>query len=117
MLALVWAGVAAGVVVIALGATATLVLVRATSTEIPRVADIQATSDGSSVVFTWDDPGLRAGDAYVIRTDDDTSQQTTTRFVASPAEAGEQLCVSVSVNRSGRTGEPSATACASADAR
>jgi hypothetical protein len=75
VLALVWLLVAAGVVVIALGATATLVLVRATSTEIPRVTGISTSSDGTSVVFSWSDPGLRPGDSYVITTGDDSSQR------------------------------------------
>ena len=112
MLALVWGLVAAGVVVIGLGATATLVLVRATSSEIPRVADIASSSDGRSVVFTWNDPGLRAGDAYVISTGDDTSQQATNRFVVSRPDADERFCITVSVTRDGRTGDPSAQSCA-----
>jgi hypothetical protein len=110
-LVLVWSLVAAAVVAIGLGATATLVLVRATSTEIPRVTDVSATADGSSIVFTWDDPGLRSGDAYVISTGSDTSQQTSDRFVAGVSETGEQICVTVSVNRAGQVGEPSPETC------
>jgi hypothetical protein len=109
---LVWSLVAAAVVAIGLGATATLVLVRATSTEIPRVTEISATAEGSSVVFTWSDPGLRSGDAYIISTGSDTSQQTSNRFVASASDTGEQLCITVSVNRAGQSGEPSGEQCA-----
>ena len=111
-LVLVWSLVAAAVVAIGLGATATLVLVRATSTEIPRVTEISATAEGSSVVFTWSDPGLRSGDAYIISTGSDTSQQTSNRFVASASDMGEQLCITVSVNRAGQSGEPSGEQCA-----
>jgi len=110
-LVLVWSLVAAAVVAIGLGATATLVVVRATSTEIPRVTDVSVTADGSSVVFTWDDPGLRSGDAYVISTGSDTSQQTSDRFVAGVSETGEQICVTVSVNRAEQVGEPSPETC------
>jgi hypothetical protein len=117
VLALVWVLVAAGVVVIALGATATLVLVRATSTEIPRVTGISTSSDGTSVVFSWSDPGLRPGDAYVITTGDDQSQQTVGRFVASPSDPDDEVCVTVSVNRGGRSGEPSAETCATVGPR
>ncbi|MBD8659252.1 serine/threonine protein kinase [Frigoribacterium sp. CFBP 8754] len=112
VLALVWLLVAAGVVVIALGATATLVLVRATSTEIPRVTGISTSGDGTSVVFSWSDPGPRPGDSYVITTGDDSSQQTVGRFVASPSDPDAEVCVTVSVNRGGRSGEPSAETCA-----
>ncbi|GAA0959734.1 serine/threonine-protein kinase [Frigoribacterium faeni] len=115
MLAVVWLLVAAAVVVIALGAAATLVLVRADSTEIPRVSDVEATRTGSSVTFEWDDPGLRAGDAYVIvaETDSgtDTSQQTTTRFVMGDAPDQGEVCITVRVNRAGKTGAPSAETC------
>ena len=116
-LAAVWLLVAAAVVVIGLGAAGTLVLVRSDPDEIPRVTDVVATRDDGSVLFEWDDPGLLAGDTYVIVTDTaaggDTSQQTASRFVVGDADGRAQVCVTVSVNRDGRTGPPSAEACAS----
>jgi hypothetical protein len=117
MLAVVWLLVAAAVVVIGLGAAATLVLVRSDPDEIPRVSDIVATRDEGSVLFAWEDPGLLAGDTYVIVTDTasggDTSQQTGSRFVVADTDGRTQVCVTVSVNRDGRTGDPSVEACAS----
>lgn len=110
--ALVWGLVAASVVAVTLGAAATLVLVRATSTEIPRVTAVDATESGDTVEFSWGDPGLRAGDAYVISTGDGTSQQTAARYVVPAPGTGERVCVTVAVARGGSTGDPSPEKCA-----
>ena len=114
--ALVWALVAASVVVLALGATATLVLVRATSTEIPRVTAVDASTTGDGVRFSWADPGLRPGDAYVIATGDGTSQQTSTSYLVDAPGSGERVCVAVSVARAGNTGLPSTEKCVTGEA-
>jgi len=90
------------------------VLVRSTSTDIPRVADVASSSDGSSVVFTWSDPGLRAGDTYIISTGGQTSQQSADRFVATPADPGDEVCITVTVSRGGSTGPASNENCATA---
>ena len=111
--------VAVAVGVIALGAAATLVLVRSDPDSIPRVVDVEAERDGETVTFRWDDPGLRAGDLYVIETDTagraDTSQQAGASFVVGDAADRSEVCVTVSVNRAGRTGQPSAETCASGE--
>ncbi|BDZ51029.1 hypothetical protein GCM10025867_32700 [Frondihabitans sucicola] len=99
--------------VLALGGIATLFLVRATSTDIPRVSNIQADTKGSSIEFSWNDPGLRAGDTYVVTSGTDSSTQTATSFLA-PTGTGQQVCITVTVNRSGKTGPVSAEKCASA---
>jgi hypothetical protein len=114
VLVMTWALVAVSVVGIGLAAAATLVLVRSTSTDIPRVADVASSSDGSSVVFTWSDPGLRAGDTYVISTGGQTSQQSADRFVATPADPGDEVCITVTVSRGGSTGPASNENCATA---
>ncbi|WP_423917694.1 protein kinase domain-containing protein [Frigoribacterium sp. 2-23] len=115
MILFIWSMVAAAVVVIALGATATLVLIRATSTEIPQVTNIASTTSGSTVEFSWSDPGLRSGDSYVISTGVDTSIQTSGRFTVDAAD-GEQVCITVRVNRAGKTGPSSSESCATAGA-
>lgn len=114
MVVMAWALVAASVVVIGFAAAATLVVVRATSTEIPRVSDVSSSTDGSSVVFTWSDPGLRSGDTYLITTDGDVSQQAAARFVATPADPATEVCITVSVSRAGSTGPASVEDCAAA---
>jgi serine/threonine protein kinase len=112
---LAWALIAATVVVLALGGIATLFLVRATSNDIPRVSNVQAVTTGSSVRFSWNDPGIRSGDTYVVTSGTDSSTQTSTSFLA-PAGTGQQVCITVAVNRSGKTGPVSAEKCASAKA-
>jgi serine/threonine protein kinase len=109
---LAWALIAASVVVLALGGVATLFLIRATSTDIPQVAEISATARGSSIEFSWSDPGIQAGDAYVVTSGtDNKSTQAATSFLA-PAESGQQVCITVTVNREGKNGPASAPKCA-----
>ncbi len=96
---------------LALGGLATIFLVRATSTDIPQVANIASSATGGSIRFSWTDPGLKPGDSYVVTSGTDTSTQTATSFVA-PAQAGQQVCISVTVNRAGKNGPASAEKCA-----
>jgi len=111
MQALAWALVAAAVLVIALGAMATMALIRAGTDDIPRVTDIRSSSSGRSVQFSWGDPGLAGGDSYQITTSDGRSSiQRTASFVVD-AEAGDRVCITVTVNREGKTGQPSAEKC------
>ncbi|GAA4665914.1 serine/threonine-protein kinase [Frondihabitans cladoniiphilus] len=107
---LAWALIAASVVVLALGGIATLFLVRATSTDIPTVTDISAVTTGSSVRFSWADPGLKAGDSYVVAQGTDRSTQSSTTF-STNVNDGQQVCISVTVNRAGKSGPASAEKC------
>ena len=114
MQALAWMLVAAAVLVIALGATATLVLIRSSAAnDIPAVSDIQAKVTDDTVEFTWGDPGITATDSYQIATNDGqpSVQQREPSFVVD-AEPGDRVCITVSVNREGKTGNPSAEKCA-----
>jgi tRNA A-37 threonylcarbamoyl transferase component Bud32 len=114
MQALAWMLVAAAVLVIALGATATLILIRSTAaTDIPAVSDIQAKVTDDTVEFTWRDPGIAATDSYQIATSDGqpSVQQREPSFVVD-AEPGDRVCITVTVNREGKTGNPSAEKCA-----
>src|SRR6185436_92644 len=57
--AITWILVGAAVLVVALGATALVVLLRAgTDAGIPTVTDITATESDGTVEFRWPDPGL-----------------------------------------------------------
>ncbi|MCU1439926.1 MAG: serine/threonine protein kinase [Rhodoglobus sp.] len=114
MQALAWMLVAAAVLVIALGATATLVLIRSTAAaDIPAVSDIQAKVTDDTVEFRWGDPGITATDSYQITTSDGqpSVQQREPSFVVD-AEPGDRVCITVTVNREGKTGNPSAEKCA-----
>ncbi|BDI22026.1 serine/threonine-protein kinase [Herbiconiux sp. L3-i23] len=108
---LAWVLVAASVLVIALGATAAMVLFRAASSEIPTVGAVQASTDDGRVVFSWDDAG-QGDDAYRITTSDGaTSVQKGTRFAVDAGDGG-QVCITVTVVRDGRPGAASAEKCA-----
>lgn len=110
--ALAWVLVAAAVLVVALGTTATLVLIRATSTDIPTVSDVQATTNADTVAFSWRDPGLVAGDSYQIITNTgESSIQRSPQFTVD-AEPGDRVCITVTVNREGKTGASSSEKCA-----
>lgn len=110
---LAWGLVVAAVLVIALGVTATLVLIRAGSSDIPTVSDIRSQVTDDTVEFTWADPGLTATDAYQISTGDGAPvvQQRTASFVVDAAP-GDRVCIVVTVNREGKTGAASGEKCA-----
>ena len=108
---LAWILVACAVLVIALGATATLVLIKSTSNDIPVVSDISATIDGDSVKFSWQNPGLEESDAYQIALDGgEVSVQSTPEFLTD-ASPGDHVCISVKVSRDGTLGESSNPKC------
>lgn len=107
-----WLLIAAAVLVTALGATALVVLLRAAADDgIPVVTDIAATQDDGSVEFAWPDPGLAEGDLYEIEVGGvRTASQAQPRFVVDTTP-GETVCLAVTVNRQGKTGERSAEKC------
>ena len=109
---LAWALIVSAVMVIALGVIATLVLFRTNSTGIPRVTDITAQQTATSIDFRWADPGLATGDSYKISTNtgaSDSFQQSNSFSV--DAQSGQRVCVTVTVNREGKVGEPSNQKC------
>jgi serine/threonine protein kinase/predicted RNA-binding protein with TRAM domain len=109
-----WVLVAVSAVVIALGATAMVVLIRGSSEDIPRVTDISGRVDDGTVRFSWQDPGLNEGDSYEITTHDGrTSVQKGTTFLTDAAE-GSRVCISVTVNRNGKIGQSSNEKCVDA---
>ncbi len=113
MRVLAWSLVVTAVLVITLGVIATVVLFRSNTDHIPVVTDIRAVSSPDSIEFQWPDPGLLPADSYQISTNQGTSrsiQQSTTFSVN--ATTGENVCVTVTVNRAGKTGADSAQKCA-----
>ena len=62
--------------------------------------------------FSWEDPGLAAGDVYQIQTSDGGSSIQRSPSFAVDAEPGDRVCITVTVNRDGRTGSESAEKCA-----
>ncbi|HEU4849997.1 MAG TPA: protein kinase, partial [Terrimesophilobacter sp.] len=112
MQVLAWALIVSAVLVIALGVVATIVLIRTNSDQIPRVTDIASTQSVDSIEFSWSNPGLLPGDSYEITSNTGTPssiQQSTTFSV--DAAPGDRVCITVTVNREGRTGTPSNEKC------
>jgi serine/threonine protein kinase len=111
---LAWGTIAASVVALVLVGVVALFLIRSSSSDIPQVANIKASVTGSSVRFSWADPGLKTGDTYVVTSGtDNKSTQVSNTFLA-PITSGQQVCITVTVNRSGKNGAASAEKCASA---
>jgi serine/threonine protein kinase len=111
MQVLAWSVIAAAVLVIGLGATATLVLIRANSDDIPRVTDIIGTSTATSVEFRWSDPGLASGDSYQVTTSDGRSSLQGAPAFVLDATKGDRVCITVAVNRAGKVGPSSSEKC------
>jgi serine/threonine protein kinase len=111
--ALTWGLIAIVVLALALGATATFVLLKANNGGIPTVSNINAKVSGTAVSFTWPDPGIQSHDSYQIATTPDagSSQQQARKFSVD-ATAGEHVCLTVTVIREGKTGAPSTPKCA-----
>jgi serine/threonine protein kinase len=110
--ALVWSLVACSVLVVLLGSTAAFVLVRvAASGEIPTVRNVSGRVDSGTVIFSWNDPGLQAQDAYQVSVGTaPPSIQRGTEFRVDLGTAG-RVCITVTVNRDGKTGQPSTPKC------
>ncbi|QIZ98240.1 serine/threonine protein kinase [Leifsonia sp. PS1209] len=110
--ALVLSLVACAILVVALAVTATFVLVKVSSSgEIPTVRDLSGRVSSGTIVFSWTDPGLQPDDTYQVAVGDEPpSSQHATEFRVD-AKPGETVCVTVTVNRDGKTGAPSGQKC------
>lgn len=114
--------VTGGVLVVGLGVVAGALLVgpalsgdpASTGTAaIPRVSDVAGRADDGTVVFSWADPGVAAGDSYVVSlSSGESSVQRGTEFIVQTGTATDTpVCITVSVNRDGRTGAASTEKC------
>lgn len=112
MRSLVWSLVACSALLVALGVTAGIVIVRASSVnDIPVVHDISARQSSGTILFSWQDPGLLPQDSYQVRVGDaPPSVQRGTQFRVNP-DGSAPVCITVAVNRDGRTGPTSAEKC------
>lgn len=110
--AVTWLLISSAALVIALGAAALWVLLRASTDDgIPVVSDITASETAGTVEFSWPDPGTADGDLYEIEVGGiRTATQAQPRFVVD-ASPGETVCIAVTVNRQGKTGGQSAEKC------
>ena len=109
--AFAWVLVAAAVLVLALGTIATLVLIRATNTDIPTVSNVEASTRDGTITFSWKNPGILADDSYQISTNTgESSIQRSSEFTVD-AQPGDRVCLTVTVNRDGKTGPASSEKC------
>lgn len=100
---------AGGIVVL----TIALFAARGSTATIPTVEVLDGEAGTNSVEFSWSDPGTLEGDRYQITAGDGSSAvQRETRFAVAGAP-GEEICITVRVNRDGRTGDPSPERCLS----
>jgi len=98
--------------VIALGATATLLAIQGGDRDLPRVSNVEAVLNGTTIVYSWSDPGIAPDDTYQVRVADGVEIfQRTTEFAVAAA-AGDRVCMTVRVAREGRLGAASDEKCA-----
>ncbi|MGW4927723.1 serine/threonine-protein kinase [Agromyces sp. NPDC004153] len=107
---LVWGiSIAAALIVALVGAGVVAVLQGTRS--IPVVANVQGSVVGDSAVFTWDDPGIQGSDAYLVAVDGEPEPVQRVARVEIPVQEGDRVCVTVTVTREGKSGDPSAERC------
>ncbi|WP_165069947.1 serine/threonine-protein kinase [Marisediminicola senii] len=103
--------IGAGVLVVGLGSALTATLVQSGRGDIPVVTNIESVTSGTSVEFTWDDPGILPGDNYQISTSAIESTIQSRAAFTVDGEPGDTVCISISVNREGREGARSNEKC------
>ena len=108
---LVWALVAASVVIVVLAVVTASALSHQAGPGLPSVTNVSGELRDGMVVFGWADPGIAQGDSYVItlRTGESSIQKGTEFSVDPHGQA--RVCASVAVNRDGRTGSASGEKC------
>ncbi len=103
--------IAVTVIVIGVGIILALTLSNPNQADLPVVSDISSQTTSSSIEFSWSDPGLLPTDTYQIVTNGGSpSIQTRPSFTVA-ARGGDRVCLTVSVNRAGRSGTPSSEKC------
>ena len=104
--------IALTVLALAVGVPLALTLADAQSSDTPVVTDIVAELSRTAVDFSWTDPtGLSPSDSYQITTNGGApSIQSRPSFTVA-AESGDRICLTVAVNRDGRSGPPSSEKC------
>lgn len=100
------------IAVVGLGATSTLSAIQTAEGELPGVSNVDATQEGSTILFSWRDPGLAEGDAYQVQVSGGATTLQRTPEYAVAAVEGETVCVTVRVTREGRVGPASDEKCA-----
>ena len=108
---LAWALVGCAALVIALAAVATLVLIRAGSSDIPVVTDIDADVQDEILTFTWQDPGIGDDASYQVEVDGGSVSVQKSESFQLHADPNDRVCLVVTVSEGGRLGSPSSRKC------
>lgn len=106
------AAAVAALVVVLVGAGVVVAIGSGRQTTLPRVSDVAADPVSGAVRFSWEDPGITAGDQYQVTVGDDAPSLQRTRSFTVDAAGSAPVCVVVAVAREGRVGPPSAEKCA-----
>jgi serine/threonine protein kinase len=102
--------IAIGVLALALIAL-TVFVVESSSTGIPTVSGVKADVQGSTVKFTWPNPGIQSQDSYqIIVNNSPASVQQSNQFTVD-ATGKAQECITVRVDRQGNLGASSTPLC------
>lgn len=109
--AVAWIAAAVGVLGAVIGLSALLLALADRAETIPQVTGIEARVVGSTVEFSWPDPGLEPGDAYQVQLAGAAPVQQRTASFTVDAAPGQQLCAQVLVVREGRAGPAGAEKC------
>ncbi|GAA4368267.1 serine/threonine-protein kinase [Agromyces bauzanensis] len=112
---LAWGISLAAALLVAVVGAGILTVVQGSRT-IPVVTDVRGEVDGAAVVFTWDDPGIEGGDAYVVTVDGEPWPMQRAARVDVAVDGGDRVCASVTVTRDGKSGSPSAERCVDVEA-
>ena len=109
---IVGGSIALTLLALAVGVPLALTLADAQSSDTPVVTDIVAKLSPTAVDFSWTDPaGLSPTDSYQITTNGAApSIQSRPSFTVA-AQSGDRVCLTVAVNRDGRSGPPSSEKC------
>ena len=107
---LVWGISLAAALLVALVGAGIFAVVQGTQ-GIPVVANVRGSVDGSHVTFTWDDPGIEGGDAYIVTVDGEPSPMQRGARYDTTVEEADRVCATVTVTRDGKSGAPSAERC------
>jgi hypothetical protein len=104
--------VLASLAVLVVGAMVAILVSQGAGRDLPRVSNVEAVLDGSTVVFSWNDPGLDDGDTYQVQVAGGVEAFQRTMQFSVAATAGDRVCVTVRVARDGRLGAASDEKCA-----
>ncbi|MBC7591632.1 MAG: serine/threonine protein kinase [Salinibacterium sp.] len=110
--ALMWTVVATASLIVGLVVALAFAFASTGASDVPVVSNIQSRVSGEVVTFRWQDPGIESTDSYQITTTDGQSIVQRSPEFTVDADPGERVCITVMVNREGRSGAASGEKCA-----